>query len=136
MYNSGRPRVRASGTAAMAQLGPADRSSGDPELLRLLAENVPDVVVFGVDADGQVVSWNRGAERLFGYRADELLGRPVDRVFTTNDPDSGPAEADRWLVRKDGRRFWASSAKIPLHEVGFAFIVRDRTDLKRAEDAR
>src|SRR5262249_33559070 len=113
-----------------------------------------DYAIFVVDAEGRVQTWSAGAERLLGYRQDEIIGQPAARFFTPEDIQAdvprqemqkalatGRGEDDRRDVRKDGSRFWASGVMTPLRDEGgtlrgFAKIMQDRTDLKRAEDAR
>jgi PAS domain S-box-containing protein len=138
----------------MADRPPADHRTSDAELFRLLAENVRDYAIFVVDADRRVLTWSLGAERLLGYRADQIVGRSADCFYTPDDIekrvpwdevrralDTGRSEDDGWHVRKDGSRFWSNGVTTPLRDEagrlrGFARIMRDRTDLKRAEDAR
>jgi two-component system CheB/CheR fusion protein len=123
-------------------------------MLRLLVENVTEHAIFVVDADGRVRSWGRGAERLLGYREDEIIGQPCDRFFTPEDVQSGVprremeqalatgrGEDEGWRVRKDGSHFWSSGVMAPLRDEGgglrgFAKIMRDRTQWKEADVAR
>ena len=122
-------------------------------MFRLLAANVLDYAIFIVDPSGIICSWSKGAERLLGYREDEILGQRMDVLFTPEDlrkgvPEQERQEAlatgrgndDRWHVRKDGSRFWSSGVATPLWDEGgalrgFAKIMRDRTDMKRAQEA-
>ena len=91
------------------------------ERLGLLIEGVQDYALFLIDPSGHVSGWNAGAERLLGYEAEEIIGQPFSQFFTPEDrltgkPErelgiartTGRASDDNWLVRKDGRRFWAS----------------------------
>jgi PAS domain S-box-containing protein len=130
-----------------------DGAAWEGEMFRLLAENVHDYAIFLVDADRHVRSWSRGAERLLGFTADEIVGRKCDVFFTPEDvrdgvPQkeldealaTGRGDDDRWHVRKDGTRFWSSGTVTPLRDAGgalrgFGKIMRDRTDLKRADEA-
>lgn len=123
-------------------------------LLRLLAENAIDYAIFVTDRDRRVLTWTPGAERLLRYGRDEILGRQADLFYTPEDVavgvpkqeieaalSRGRGEDDRWHVRKDGSRFWASGILVPLWDGektlrGFAKIMRDRTDWKLAEQAR
>ena len=127
--------------------------ASEAELYRLLAENVKDYAIFILSGDGTVQTWTAGAERLLGYRAEEIVGQYTDRFFTQEDLQkgmpqremeqaltTGRGEDDRWHVRKDGSRFWSSGVMTPLRDEsgalhGFAKIMRDRTELKRAEEA-
>ncbi|HVK19454.1 MAG TPA: PAS domain S-box protein, partial [Fimbriiglobus sp.] len=126
----------------------------EADLFRLLVENVRDYAIFIVDPQGRVQTWNRGAERLLGYRDDEIIGQSADIFFTPEDLQAGGPQRemeqalevgrgddDRWHVRKDGSRFWSGGVMTPLWDDarnlrGFAKIMRDRTEFKRAEDAR
>ena len=123
------------------------------ERFRLLADNVVDYGIFMLDRDGLVASWNPGAERIKGYRADEIIGSHFSRFYPREDIDdgkpmreltealqSGRAVDEGWRVRKDGSRFWASVVVTALRDVdgnlrGFGKLTRDITDRKRAEDA-
>ena len=130
-----------------------DRAAWEAEMFRLLAENVRDYAIFLVDPTRHVLSWSKGAERLLGFTEAEIVGRRCDAFFTPEDvaagvPQqeldealrSGRGEDDRWHLRKDGSRFWAGGVVTPLRDDagrlrGFAKIMRDRTELKRAADA-
>jgi PAS domain S-box-containing protein len=124
------------------------------ELFRLLAENVKDYAIFVIDPQGRVESWNPGAERLLGYREEEIIGQSAEVFFTQEDIEKGVPQRemqqaceegrgndDRWHVRKGGSRFWAGGMMTPLWDEGrnlrgFAKIMRDRTEWKQAEEAR
>jgi len=123
------------------------------ERFRLLVNSVSDYAIFLLDPDGTVSSWNLGAEKLKGYRADEILGRHFSRFYTQEDVRDGrPAaalqtalecgrfESEGWRVRKDGTRFWARVVITALRGAdgehrGFAKVTNDLTDRKRNEDA-
>lgn len=123
------------------------------ERFRLLVTSVADYAIFLLDVDGRVASWNVGAERLKGYRADEVIGRHLSSFYTDDDRRAGVPEAgleharvngrwetEGWRVRRDGTRFWANVVITSLigadgtHR-GFAKVTRDLTDRKRSEDA-
>ena len=122
------------------------------EQYRLLMENVKDYAIFLLDTEGRVVTWNAGAERILGYKEAEIIGQPFGRIFTPEDAEQGQpehelkaaaekgkAEDERWHVRKDGTRLWASGIVTPLWDgggqlLGFAKILRDITERKRAEE--
>jgi PAS domain S-box-containing protein len=124
------------------------------ERFRLLLENVEDYAIFFLDIHGCISSWSVGGERLLGYREAEILGKSSSIIFTPEDIDRGAdkqelheaategrAEDERWHVRKDGSRFWASGIVSPLRDEtgqlrGFAKIMRDFTERKQAEDER
>lgn len=124
------------------------------ERLRSMIASVRDYALYMLDPEGRVVSWNPGAERIKGYRQEEILGQPFSRFFTPEDVAQGkPAreleraiqegrfEEEGWRVRKDGSRFWANVVVTPIRDgsrrlVGFVKITQDLTERRRAEDER
>jgi PAS domain S-box-containing protein len=124
----------------------------DEALFRVWVETVKDFAIFGVESDGKVGSWNTGAERILGYGEAEILGKPFACLFTPEDRDNDvPSQEielaraedhgwdDRWMVRKDGSRFWASGLLTPLRAEdgtlrGFVKVLRDQTERKMLED--
>ena len=118
-----------------------------------LVEAAKDYAIFMTDADGRVSTWNEGAERLFGFAEGEILGEDASVLFTPEDRESGAperelqkarkegrAEDERWHMRKDGSRFWASGFVRPILDeeddlIGFSKVARDLTERKRAEEA-
>jgi PAS domain S-box-containing protein len=91
------------------------------ERFRLMAESVRDYAIFQMDDEGRIITWNVGAERLLGWPESEILGKSVAVVFTPEDVERGEAarelekartegrsEDERWHIRKDGTRFYAS----------------------------
>ena len=123
------------------------------ERFRLLVEGVKDYAIFMLDPDGRIVSWNEGAERISGYRAEEVIGEHFSCLYTEDDLESGHAEEELRLaqaegryeeegvrVRKDGSRFWASATLTALYDEdgtlrGFSNVIRDITERRRAEEA-
>lgn len=118
------------------------------ELLRLVFESATDFAILTLDPQGIATSWNPGAERVLGYTEQEIVGRSADVIFTPEDRaagvpererrealDEGRAEDERWTLRKDGSRFWASGLAMPLADrsLGFVKILRDRTEQHSAE---
>ncbi|WP_438396929.1 CheR family methyltransferase [Caballeronia sp. DA-9] len=119
------------------------------ERLKLAALATDDYAIIVQDSDGRIVSWNRGAQRVFGYDEQEVLGKPVDLIFTPEDRAQdvalreretartiGRAEDERWHQRKDGRRIYCSGVMTTITSEGFtglAKIVRDMTDRKSVE---
>jgi PAS domain S-box-containing protein len=113
---------------------------------RHLVHSVVDYAIFQLDKDGIVATWNRGAERITGYSADEIIGRHFSTFYTEEDraadvpartlaatASEGRFEAEGWRVRKDGARFWASAAVDPIRSddgeiIGFASVTRDITE--------
>ena len=106
-----------------------------------------------LDAQGAIVDWLAGAERMFGYSADEIVGQNVAVLFVPEDLErdlhiweqntaasSGESEDDRWQLRKDGVRIWVSGTLTALVDddgkvLGFAKTMRNRTDQKLQIDA-
>src|SRR6478735_1829834 len=91
------------------------------ERFRLLVESIGDYAIFMLDASGIVATWNLGAERIKGYRADEIIGQHFSRFYLEDDVRAGVCErelelaaqegrfeAEGWRARKDGSRFWAN----------------------------
>ena len=122
------------------------------ERFRLLVEGVEDYAIYMLDTHGRITTWNAGAERIMGYRAQEIIGRRFHRFYTPDDverkkPDQALAVAtaegrfqdERWQVRKDGSQYWASFVITALRDesgklTGFSTIARDITKRKHAED--
>ncbi len=121
------------------------------ESLRLILASVEDYAIFTTDLEGIITRWNKGAENTFGYTEEEAIGQPVARIFTPEDRANGaPAKEmkqalhtgraldERWHLRKDGSRFYASGVMSLLHDGslhGFVKIARDLTQQKQAEEA-
>jgi PAS domain S-box-containing protein len=119
---------------------------------RLLVNSISDYAIFMLDAGGYVASWNPGAERFKGYRAEEILGQHFSRFYTPEDLAAGLAERalrtaategrfenEGWRVRKDGTRFWADVVIDPIvapsgEILGYAKVTRDLTERRRAEE--
>lgn len=119
---------------------------------RLLVEGTVDYAIFMLDANGFVVSWNPGAQRILGYEEREAIGRHVSLFYTQDDirrgepmrklaqtVEEGRAEDDAWRVRKDGQRFWSTGVLDALHDEqgnvrGFVEIMRDNTERRLAEE--
>jgi PAS domain S-box-containing protein len=124
------------------------------EQFRLLVQEVRDYAIFLLDPGGHIVSWNAGAERTKGWRANEVVGRHFRLFYTEPDrvrrhPEhelelaarDGVYEEEGLRVRKDGTTFWASVVITALHNpagevVGFAKVTRDITERRELEEAR
>jgi PAS domain S-box-containing protein len=122
-------------------------------LLDLLIEQVVDYAIFVLDRDGNIASWNAGAQRIKGYTPREIIGKPFALFFTDADRTAGKPnellsrarrdgryQEEGWRVRKDGERFWASVTVTALRGAdgelqGFAKITRDLTEQRRADEA-
>jgi PAS domain S-box-containing protein len=118
---------------------------------RLLVEAVQDYAIFMLDPEGNVTSWNIGAERIKGYKASEIIGQHFSRFYPEEDVRAGkPArelevarregrvEDEGWRVRKDGSEFWALVVITALRDqsgqiVGFAKVTRDFTERMKAQ---
>jgi PAS domain S-box-containing protein len=135
-----------------------DRQAAYQELLeserryRRLIEAVVDYAIFQLDAEGNVATWNPGAQRIKGYEPDEIIGQHFSRFYTPEDVQSevpkralaeaaehGRIEMEGWRVRKDGTRFWASVIIDRIVDdagqlIGFAKVTRDLTERKKAQD--
>jgi PAS domain S-box-containing protein len=119
--------------------------------LRLRLEAVTDYAIFLLDPDGRVVSWNQGAERIKGWRREEMLGEHLSRFYLPEEVAAGkPArelqvaaregrvEDEGWRLRKDGSRFWADVVITAIHDEagvlhGFAKVTRDLSERRLLE---
>jgi PAS domain S-box-containing protein len=122
------------------------------ERFRLIVSNVKDYSIVMLDSKGLVVSWNDGAEKIKGYRAQEIIGQHFSRFYTAEDLSNGkPAleleqatqnersEDEGWRIRKDGSRFLANVVITALRDEkgrlrGFSKITRDITERKKSEE--
>lgn len=118
---------------------------------RLLVESVKDYAIFMLDPEGRVKTWNVGAERIKGWRPDEIIGQHFSVFVPPEDREGGKCELELeraredgrheeegWRVRKDGSRFWASVVLTALRSpsgelLGYAKVTRDLTVRKQAE---
>jgi formate hydrogenlyase transcriptional activator len=123
------------------------------ERFRLLVEGASDYAIFMLDPEGRVASWNSGAERIKGYRAEEILGQHFSKFYPQEDIERGKPqyelqvasaegryEDEGWRIRKDGSRFWANVIITALRGKdgqlkGFSKVTRDFTDRKGAEES-
>lgn len=119
---------------------------------RLLIEGVSDYAIFSMDSRGYITSWNTGAQRIKGYKADEIVGKHFSTFYTEPDrkaglpqyvlrtaQETGHFTGEGWRLRKDGTRFWASVVVTPLRDedgnlYGFSKVTRDMTDRKALLD--
>src|SRR3712207_5010716 len=117
-------------------------------------DGAEDYAMFMLTPEGRVSNWNRGAERLFGYNEEEMVGGDAAVLFTPEDRSRGAheeelrqaeaggrAKDERWPLRKGGPRFWASGFVRPVRDEtgelkGFSKVARDDTARKKAEDAQ
>jgi len=128
----------------------ADSSKDD--LFRQLVEGIRDYAVLVLSPDGNVLTWNQGAEALMGYGKYEILGTHFSRFYLPEAIETGlPAQelkvaekegrfsGESWHIRKDGSTFWASVAITPLRDsndalCGFARVTQDITERREAEE--
>jgi len=128
--------------------------SQSEERFRLLVEGTHDYAIFMLDKDGHVTSWNHGAERIKGYRADEIIGKHFSIFYPKEANDrnwpktelrlavaEGRFEDLGWRVRKDGSQFWANVVITALKDEvgnlrGFSKITRDLTERQKLERAK
>jgi PAS domain S-box-containing protein len=121
--------------------------------LRLLVQGTTDYAIFMLDPQGHVTTWNAGAERIKGYKAEEIVGQHFSRFYPQETVERGwpehelevaqkesRFEDEGWRVRKDGSRFWANVVLTALrseegHLLGFSKVTRDLTERKRAEES-
>jgi PAS domain S-box-containing protein len=121
------------------------------ERFRLLVQSVTDYAIYMLDLAGHVASWNAGAERFKGYKAEEIIGEHFSRFYTDEDRATdlprraletartqGRFEAEGWRVRKDGTHFWANVVIDPVRDstgtlIGFAKITRDLTERRESQ---
>ncbi|HET9684979.1 MAG TPA: PAS domain S-box protein, partial [Gemmatimonadaceae bacterium] len=139
-------------SAGPAHADPAGASASS-DLFRLLVSSVRDYAIFALDPDGVILTWNAGAERIKGYRADEIIGKHFS-IFYPHElvaegfpafelrtaANTGRFEDEGWRLRKDGSRFWANVVITALRDeqgalVGFAKVTRDLTERREAEEA-
>ena len=128
------------------------RAGSDSHLFALLVNAVTDYALYMIDPEGRVATWNPGAERSKGYKAEEIIGEHFSRFFTEEDraaglPEralrtaaaEGRFESEGWRLRKDGTRFWVNAVIDPIYDekgglLGFAKITRDMTERRRAQE--
>lgn len=119
----------------------------DPSLV--MVEQLEDYAIFGISLDGRITSWNRGVLTAFGYSAEAFVGLPLAELYLPHDrsagvPDlemegareRGSSGSDRWLLHRDGSRFWAAnriSGVIGADSqlIGYTKVVRNRSDLRQ-----
>jgi len=121
-------------------------------LLRLLVETNRDYAVYLLDPRGIVQTCNAGAQRITGFRADELVGRPFSLFYPQEQVgrgwperelalarEQGSFEDEGWRVRKDGSRFWANVIVTPISQAGevrgYSIMMRDLTERRHQEEA-
>jgi len=137
--------------SAVVDVSERQRLERQQHLLASMVENVEDYAILTLDLEGRITSWNAGAERIKGYRAEEIVGRHFSVFHTEEDASGARPEAELataaaagrhaeegWRVRADGSRFWALVTVTPLYDaagrfVGYSKITRDLTEQRLAE---
>lgn len=123
----------------------------NPQDLQAMLDAIINYQVVKLDVDGNITSWNRGAQTLAGYAAEEVLGRPVAMLYTEEDRaaalaqremrtarEAGLSSFEGWRVRKGGEKFWASVELAPIRDdreqlTGFVEVARDISDRRRVD---
>jgi rsbT co-antagonist protein RsbR len=132
-------KKKSAGSSAATQAPKTD----ELQMLRLLVENVRDYAIIMLDTEGRVLTWNRAAERLKGWTAEEIIGESIARFYPPEDvargkvenelrvaAEEGRFEDEGWRMRKDGSRFWANVILTALRSPdgtlrGFGKVTRD-----------
>jgi PAS domain S-box-containing protein len=117
-----------------------------------MIDQVEDYVIILLNKDGIVQNWNRGAEKIKGYKEEEIVGKSFKNFYLPEDrkaglpekllheaAEKGKALHEGWRLRKSGSRFWGSTVLTALHDdennlIGFSKVTRDLTERKLAED--
>ena len=117
-----------------------------------MIDEIEDYAIFMIDRDGYIQNWNRGAEKIKGYKEAEIIGKHFSTFYTPEDVEkgihqkllkeaenNGKALSEGWRVRKNGSRIWASILITALHDkygnvIGFSKVTRDVTERKISED--
>lgn len=135
----------------MSEVPPYLSSGLTESSYELLVQAVVDYAIYMLDPNGRILTWNTGAERIKGYRADEVVGQHLEMFFPDNDRQQGKAQQliatarregraqdEGWRMRKDGSRFWALAVLDAIYDdagnlVGLAKITRDMTERHEAQ---
>ncbi len=122
------------------------------EIFRSLVSSIRDYAIFMLDIDGNIITWNKGAEAIKGYKGNEIKGKNISVFYTKEDQEKkrpssilkmakekGEFETEGWRVRKDGSKFWADVVVTALCDdngklTGYAKVTRDITETKKASD--
>jgi PAS domain S-box-containing protein len=122
------------------------------EIFRLLVDSVQEYAIFLLDREGKIMTWNLGAEKIKGYKGEEIIGQHFSRFYTQEARESGWPERELefavkegrftdegWRVRKDGSTFWAYVVITALRGkdnelLGFSKVTCDLTDRRALEE--
>lgn len=120
----------------------------------IILSNIRDYAIVLIDTLGRIVDWNEGAQRVVGYEEDEVVGQNLALLFTPEDrgknipakelkiaKDTGRAEDNRWMLKRDGTKFFANGVTTAFHDNkgnlrGFVKVMRDETEQKLAEERK
>jgi PAS domain S-box-containing protein len=141
-------------SSSFRRLSKSERAlSESEESLGLMISGIRDYAIFMLDPEGRVVLWNEGAERMKGYKSDEIIGRHFSSFYPSEDVRAAvPSRlletaasrehvyAEGWRIRKDGSKFWAGTLITAIRDDkgvlwGFAKLTRDMTERKEADEA-
>jgi PAS domain S-box-containing protein len=129
----------------------ADALRRSEEQFRILVQGVTDYAIYMLDPQGRITNWNVGAERLKGYKPDEIIGENFARFYSEEErakgipynnlriaEREGRFEKEGWRIRKDGSQFWANVVIDPVRDesgnlIGFAKVTRDFTERRQAQ---
>ncbi|HUQ99586.1 MAG TPA: PAS domain-containing sensor histidine kinase [Gemmatimonadaceae bacterium] len=149
---AGRKHSTSASDAPALQTPLAEALKQGGHLYQLMIDSVNDYAIFMLDATGHIASWNRGAERIKGYTADEIIGSHFSRFYTREDLASekprreleiavreGKYEEEGIRLRKDGSQFWANVVITPVKDennalIGFTKVTRDLTERRAAQE--
>jgi PAS domain S-box-containing protein len=131
----------------------ADLRTADDASFRAFVDSVREYAMFMLDTAGRVISWNRGAELIGGYSAEEIIGRHFSVFYPADAVErrlpqldlaaaerEGRCEDEGWRLRKDGSRFWANFVLTAMHSpdgrlAGFTKVIRDLTERRKYEES-
>jgi PAS domain S-box-containing protein len=121
-------------------------------IYQLMVDSVRDYAIFMLDTSGHVASWNQGAQRIKGYKAEEIIGRHFSAFYPPEDiandkpgqelrvaTREGRFEDEGLRIRKDGSMFWANVVITAVRDeegtlIGFAKVTRDLTERRASEE--
>lgn len=124
------------------------------QLFSLLVESIADYAIFMVSPAGEILTWNKGAQYIKGYSADEIIGQHISVFYTEEDRDKGEPgrnlkaalkkgrhESEGWRLRKNGEKFWANIVFTTIYDtngalLGFAKLTKDITKQKEIDDQK